>query len=415
MVLQIFTGLLFLLSQLMLWVKRPTIIGVTGNFGKTSTVAAIVAVLRTQFSVRGPEKNFNNEIGVPLTILGWPNHGKNILGWLVELIRYPFQLFVMPYPSILVLEMGVDKPGDMAYLTKLVRPHVAVVTGVGEIPVHVEFFNSPEALSEEKAGLVRSVRKGGLVILNADDLYSAAMRKDVAAPVRTYGTSHLSDIRVEQFEIHYGEHALPDGMSFTLSADGAVHPVHLSGSLNLPQALSAAATYAVGAYLGVKPVEIIESIKKLKTPNGRMKLISGSHGSLILDDTYNAAPKAVESALVTLASIKASRKIAILGDMKELGTYTKAAHKKIGELARDLGIIVIGVGAEMKEIPNVKHFENSLDAARNASVLIKEGDVILVKGAQSMRMERVVESLMAEPAKALELLVRQTKDWKNKE
>lgn len=412
---------LYCLSKLMLGVKRPTVIGVTGNFGKTSTVAAIITVLRAKFSVRGPEKNFNNEIGVPLTILGWPNHRRNILGWIIELVRFPFQLLVMSYPQFLVLEMGVDKPGDMAYLTRLVRPHVGVVTGVGEIPVHVEFFGSPEAVAREKAGLVRAVPNNGLVVLNADDLHSALMRSDAGAPVKTYGTAHLSDYKVEHFEISYGDNQFPEGMKFTIEVNGVAHPVRLAGSLNSPQALVAAAAFAVGAHFGLPSQKIMESLEKLKTPSGRMKLIPGSHNSLILDDTYNAAPQAVESALKTLAVIRGKRRVAILGDMKELGVFNDEAHKKVALLAKESADLLITTGHSMStaaEAVGASHgsqyaFHTSIEARDKVNALIQEGDVILVKGAQSMRMERVVEAIMAEPDRASELLVRQSKDWKN--
>src|SRR3989344_5140423 len=150
---------------------KPLIIGITGSVGKTSTKEAIFAVLKNKYRARRSEKNYNNEIGLPLTILGIPHCGKNIFKWFSEFFRVVFYILLRPYqyPEILILEYGVDRPGDMNYLLSIIHPKVAVVTAIGDIPVHIEFFKDTEELIAEKVKLVATLPSDGAVVLNHDD------------------------------------------------------------------------------------------------------------------------------------------------------------------------------------------------------------------------------------------------------
>src|SRR3989344_9121434 len=173
---------------------NPMIIGITGSVGKTSTREAIFAVLKNKYRVRRAEKNYNNEIGLPLTILGIPHHGRNILGWIYALIRANKRIVWRTlYPEVLVLEYGVDHPGDMDYLLSIVKPNIAVVTVVGDVPVHVEFFSDPAGLIEEKSKLIAPLSSDDFAILNHDDYAVLGMKEKTKARIMTYGTEEHAD------------------------------------------------------------------------------------------------------------------------------------------------------------------------------------------------------------------------------
>lgn len=427
MFLKILQYYLYTLAKITLWRHKPMIIGITGNVGKTSTREAVFTVLSKKFDIRRGEKNYNNEIGVPLTIIAAPHYGKNIVAWL-WLIPRTIRILFSRYPKILILEMGADHPGDISYLVKLARPDIAIVTGIGEIPVHVEFFGTPEALSAEKANLVRAVSQNGHVVLNADDPRTLQMRRFTLVPVVSYGASETADIRIENIETRFSEHSgikVPEGLSFKIVEKGTVIPIRLNGSLNTPQALASAAAFAVGKIVGMNSVEIAEALGHYVSPPGRMRIIHGISQSIILDDTYNAPPAAVISAIETLGKLEARRKIAVLGDMKELGKYSEEAHRNVGKLVGKVVDLLFTVGSGAKIIEEevialgfdrsrVIHADTSKELASKVKSYIQAGDIILVKGAQSMRMGRVVEAIMAEPDKAENLLVRQSFEWKAK-
>ena len=421
---------LYWLSRIILWRHKPTIVGITGSVGKTSARDAVYAVLSAQFAVwRGAgEKNYNNEIGVPLIILGARHHRKNILGWMGVFLRCLRLVFSNAYPGILILEMGVDRPGDMEYLTKLAPPAISIITGFGSIPVHVEFFSGPEEVMAEKSKISNALPKDGRAILNADDKNVLMLKEKSRVPVLTYGTGETVDAKIEEFQVLFRDTngvKIPDGVVFKIRYQGALIPVRIHGALAKTQALAAAAGFCAGIAFGMNPVAIVEALVYFTPPPGRMRILKGNKHSIIIDDTYNAAPAAVEAALATLASLPAKRKIAVLGDMLELGAYTEGAHRTIGGLIPQSADILFTVGARSRFIEEealrsgftesqVRHMDDSREVESILEPMLEPGDLVLVKGGQGMRMERVVEAIMAEPEKAHELLVRQSVDWKRK-
>ena len=418
------------MAQAVLRRHHPLVIGITGNVGKTSAREAIYAVLSSKVTVwRGlPDKNYNNQIGVPLVILNAIHHGKNPIGWLGVAFRFLQLYWGKQYPPVVLLEMGIDRPGDMDYLLQMARPQIGILTGIGKIPVHVEFFANPDAVLAEKLKLAQSVPQDGSVILNADDERLENISAIRAQKIFTYGFSSTAKIRVEEFQIHIGESGsakIPDGIVFKIAYGGSLIPVKILGALGKAQALAAASAFAVGISYGMNPVEIVAALVNYHTPPGRLRVFNGVRGSVILDDTYNAAPAAMEQALETLRLVPGKRKIGVLGDMLELGSYSEEAHRRIGSLVPGTLDILMTVGSRAVLIrdqalkggfnpANTYHFSNSREVAKTLLLLLSEGDLVLAKGGQSMRMERVVESIMAEPEKAKELLVRQSVDWKRK-
>ena len=419
---------------------KPTIIAVTGSMGKTSTRMAIFDVLKESYRVRTAEKNFNNEIGVPLTILGINHQGRNILLWVWSLARVWIALVLSTkkYPEILVLEYGVDHPGDMDYLVSIARPDIAVITAIGEVPAHIEFFADTQALGAEKAKLVQALSSDGYAILNHDDYAVYDMKEKTKAHVMTFGFEEHADIKIVHYELRAAKDEawgdMPEGITMKIQHGGSIVPVRLHHIFEIPACYAAAAAAAVGLVLNKNMVEISSALTHYESPPGRLRLIKGIKNSLILDDTYNASPEAMRAALETLAMLPGKRKIAMLGDMLEIGTYTEQAHRSVGNRVAQCADMLITVGARAKFItdeavargidsrarvlaPNqVLSFDDPIEAGKALDPLIKEGDLILVKGSQGMRMEKAVYEIMGQPLLAKKLLVRQEEYWKrNKE
>jgi len=424
--------ILKILAQATLWRYKPLVIGVTGSTSKTSTKEVIYLVLKDKFNVRRNIKNYNNEIGVPLTILGQVSGGRSLWQWLQIFLVGFFEIFyAKDYPRILILEMGADKIGDISYLTGFIKCHVGVITAIGEIPVHIEFFQSVDQVAREKSNLIRNIDRGGWAVLNYDDERVRAMMKKTSAQIFTYGFSEQADLRALNFEQHL-EDLSEAGMAFKVDYQGSNVPIRLKNICAKHQVYSILAGIAVGLIFKMNLVQISEALKDYKPLIGRLNLLRGIKNTWIIDDTYNSSPSSSLGALDFMAEISNSRqdgepgrKIAALGDMLELGAFTEQAHRQIGARAAQVVDILLAVGErsifmadEAKKNglagDRVFYFASSEDAGRELHNLIREGDVILIKGSQSIRMEKIVKEIMAEPEKAKELLVRQEDSWENK-
>lgn len=407
---------------------RPKIVAVTGSVGKTSTKDAIFAVLVSRYRVRRSDKNYNTEIGVPLAVLGLPHYGRNASRWLWGIARAWLRAWSRApgYPEILVLEMGADRPGDIGYLAGLAPPDIGVITAIGGVPVHVEFFSGPKAVAEEKARLIAALPPEGRAILNGDDAAVIEIRGRTRARITSFGFRKDAAVRIERYALDTA--GQPPGIRFDLAYNGEIASVFLKHTFGRQQAYAAAAAAAVGLAFRLRLSDVARSLGRYEAPPGRLKLLRGNKGALILDDTYNASPIATLAALEVLGDFPAKRKIAVIGDMLELGEYTEAAHRQAGEKAAAVADVFIGVGERMKfALDQAAHpsaasarrlvpqqilwFAKSREAGVELDKLLRAGDVALIKGSQSIRMERVVEETMAEPQRAKELLVRQDSGW----
>jgi len=407
---------------------QPMIIGVTGNAGKTSVKEAIAAVLRRGRTVRIAAGNLNNEFGFALTILGdWDqeyyDRGSSIGLWLRVLWAGCRGLIARrDCAEIFLLEYGADRPGDIKRLAAAFKPHIAVVTTVGDTPVHVEFFENAEAVAAGKANLVKVLTAVDYAILNHDDKRVLDMKSKTKAQIVTYGFEKGSTIRISDFKNLSIDEDKPAGVVFKINEASSFVLVEIDGSLGKSQAYAAAVAAAVGMALDLNLVQISEALKHYHGPNGRLKIIPGINDSTIIDDTYNASPASTRLALETLRDSSGSRKIAVLGDMLELGEYTTLTHRDIGALADSCVDILVCVGSRAKFIAEASKmakdriftFDASDDAKFKIRSLIRERDVVLVKGSQGMRMEKIVAEIMAEPQRKKELLVRQSKRWLSK-
>lgn len=411
---------------------RPTVVAVTGSVGKTSARNAIAAVLGAKFRVRSSGENYNNEFGVPLTIIGEKTPGKSAVGWLrifakASLLSAFAPTPLRPYPNMLVLEYGLDRPGDILNLCKLAPPDVGVFTAVS--PVHAEYFDSVEELAKEKGEIVRNVREGGVAVMNGDD--AAVMGQRGSAKAVTYGFGDGLDVRAENYRVETREDFSFDpgeefcAVHFDLVIGDERAPVTLSNFLGRGQVYAALAAAAVGRHFGLSIDETVEGLKNFKPQAGRMRALPGIKGTLVLDDSYNAAPASMAAALEVLryfAPVESARRVAVLGKMAELGRYSENEHRLLGMRAAEVADLLVCVGEEARDIrrgaleagmdeASIETFSDSVEAGRWMDFNAKQGDVILVKGSQSARMERTVKDLIADPARAAELLVRQYGKW----
>ena len=415
-------------SRLILKKYKPEIIAITGNVGKTSAKDAIFEVVKSRGYARKSQKSYNSEIGVPLAILDRYNAWYSPFSWLANIfVGLRLILFKDNYPKILVLEVSADRPGDIEKLAKLLNPHIAVITAVGEVPVHVEFFAGPEDLAREKSKMITNLNAQDFAILNFDDLTVLEMRRESHGHVVTYGFGQGADIWATDYKIMYRKEKdidRPEGITFKVNYDGAMVPFRIFETFGKPQVYAALAAVAVGVAKGMNLVEMSEALSRYRAPAGRLRLIEGIKQTRILDDSYNASPQAMHAALDLTREFSVKRKIAVLGDMLELGEYTEPAHRAIAQNLRGIDILIT-VGTRAKFIADearnfgfdpgaIHEFLRSEEAARELKKIVKDGDLVLIKGSESMRMERVVEAIMANPEKANDLLVRQEVAWKNK-
>ncbi len=417
-------------AKLVLKKYKPKIIAVTGSVGKTSTKDAIFGIISPFLSVRKSEKSFNSEIGLPLTILGLPNAWSNPFSWTLNLIRGFFIIiFPQKYPNWLVLEIGADRPGDIESVCAWLHPDIVVITKFAKVPVHVEFFGTPERVIEEKAYLVKALKPDGILVLNADDedvLGLASLRR--SKPV-TFSIADSADMRAINYEIVYDKHPLgpvPNGIHFKIEHKGNIIPISVSGVLGKSHIYPVIAGLLVGEKIGLNVVKMIGVVETITLPPGRMKIIKGEKETTIIDDTYNSSPVALEEAIETLKEVKSNgRKITVLGDMMELGKYTVEEHVKAGDKVGKFTNVLITVGIRARHIAmgaldagmdekNIFQFEDSKTAGKMLEQMLIPCDLILVKGSQSTRMERVVEEIMANPENKEKLLVRQDEEWQSR-
>ena len=347
------------------------VVGVTGSVGKTTTKELIASVLSKGFSTLKSYGNYNNEIGLPLTLLHLgPEHER------------------------VVLEMGMYALGEIAQLASIALPVVGVVTNVG--PVHLERLGTIERIAQAKAELVEALPMDGVAVLNYDDARVRAMKAKTKARVFYYGLSSEADLWADEirseglggvrFRFHYGGE--------TIHAR-----IPLLGRHSVHAALAAA---AVGLVEGLSWGEIIAGLKDVSAQL-RLVAVPGVNESTILDDTYNASPASTIAALNLLEELP-GRHIAVLGDMLELGDYEEEGHRKVGRRALEVASVLITVGPRARIIgeeaiscgmprDSVHILESNREAIRLLKGLLKPGDVVLVKGSRGMRMEEIVAAL----------------------
>ncbi|MBS4014452.1 MAG: UDP-N-acetylmuramoyl-tripeptide--D-alanyl-D-alanine ligase, partial [Bacteroidetes bacterium] len=336
---QIIKKILAILAKIIIKKYRPFIIGITGSVGKTSTKDAIALVLKNKLYVRSSFKNYNNEFGVPLTIINAKTQGKNIFGWLAVILKGLALIFLpLKFSKILVLEMAADKPGDIQDLISLVPCQIGVLTSIA--PVHLEKFKTIENILKEKQNIVTNLPAQGWAIINGDNQKITEIKNKIKSKVLTFGLKEGNDIQaleisLVQKELNQENKLLIDGLRFKLNYHGKIIPVFLSKIIAQHQIYSVLAAIGVGLAMDLNILEIVDNLKNFSSPAGRMKIISGIHDSIIIDDSYNSSPEAAKLAIETLSQFLTKRKIAVLGEMLELGEAGEEEHREIGRLIVD--------------------------------------------------------------------------------
>lgn len=354
---------------------NPTMIGVTGSVGKTTTKEMIAAVAASCGPILKNEGNFNNEIGLPLTLFNLASEHKTC-----------------------VVELAMRGAGQIDYLAKISKPQIGVITNIHMS--HIELLGSMDAIADAKAELLDSLPSDGAAILNADDAYFDYMLRRTNCRVISYGEAPNAMVRTTSKGID------SDGCcSFdvvTPQGGFAVH-VPVPGEHNIKDALAA---IAVGEVLGIDHESVRSALTNFKAPEKRSKVVPSRRGFIVIDDTYNAGPASMKSAIKTLSMMEGGRKIAILGDMLELGDHAIAAHLDIGKDVKNSGIDMLFVVGELAKLISrgaidagmptsaINEFDDSAQAAQEIVGKIRERDIVLVKGSRAIKMERIVESLV---------------------
>lgn len=359
---------------------HATVVGVTGSTGKTTTKDFIRSVLSTQLRVISTEGNRNNELGVPLTVL---RAGSDT--------------------DALVIEMGMRGIGQIARLAEISAPDIGLVTNVGTS--HMELLGTQDAIAEAKGELVRAVKERGAVFLNGDDAYSDVLAVTTAAPVTRYGLSEKCSVRA--VDIVLDDESRASFRLITPQGDAAV-ALPVPGRHNVYNALAAA---AIGLRLAVPLERVAEGLASAEMTGMRMETFSSARGVAVINDAYNANPTSMRAAIETLGAMRVSgRKVAVLGDMGELGSLSELAHFKMGEQVPHAGIdVLITVGALARRIADGARVEGmSDDALRPCETveeaiqvledLLESGDAVLVKASRFMGLERVVEGIVTPSA-----------------
>jgi UDP-N-acetylmuramoyl-tripeptide--D-alanyl-D-alanine ligase len=354
------------------------VVGITGSLGKTTTKEVVASVLATRHQVLKTEGNLNSEIGLPVTVLNG----------------------LEPTHQVAVLEMAMYQLGDIRHLAQLARPRVGVVTAV--LPVHLERLGTIERIQQAKQELVEELPPNGVAVLNGDDPRVAAMATATPARVVRYGVGEDAEVRAEQIESHGLR-----GVEFDLLHGGQRRHVHLPllGAHSVHAALAAA---AVAAEEGLTLTDTAEALQRL-SPALRLMVIDGVNGSRIVDDSYNASPESVLAALNLLRELPGRRKIAVLGDMLELGSESKAGHQRVGIRAATVVDLLVVYGAWSRTTADEARRaglsdEQVFEAESRGAIVdllrgeLRQDDDVLVKGSLAMGMAEVVRGIRAESA-----------------
>ena len=429
----IFAGMLAILARSIVRKHKPTVLMVTGSVGKTSTKDAVAAALSEKFYLRKSEKSFNSEFGVPLTIIGVDNPWSNPFAWL-KVFSSALAVIFLPthYPKMLVLEVGADSPGDLAKILKIVKPDGVVVTLLPSVPVHVEAYETPAAVREEEFSPVLALEPNAPLIICADDEYAIAKTKRIDRDAYCYGFGDNANVQIFDMQVWMATDSegmeVVAGMKAALKISGQKYPLKIRGAIGRSQLFAPAAAVATACMFGMTPAQALEGLASYLPPPGRGRVFKGKKDTILIDDTYNSSPAAVEEILRSLELIPdtlyaggRSRKIAVLGDMLELGRYSVAEHAHIGHIAKQTVDVLVTVGPRAKAIgeaaladgmreSNVHHFGTSMEAAPYVENIIESKDVVLVKGSQGVRMEKIVRPLLANFSDVSDL-VRQSPEW----
>jgi UDP-N-acetylmuramoyl-tripeptide--D-alanyl-D-alanine ligase len=347
-------------------------VAVTGSVGKTTTKDMTAELLAGRGPVLKTEGNLNNQYGLPLTLLRL--EGRH---------------------TAAVLELGMSAPGELRALAALAEPDVAAITRIA--PVHLEFFGSLDAIADAKAEILEGLRPGGTAVLNGDDARVRGIGERFAGRKLWFGRDRRFEVSAERWR------GTAFGMRFDLRVAGRTLDVALplAGPHFVENFLAAA---AAAHALGVAPETIAEAALRLKPARHRGEILRLGEGVIVLDDCYNSSPMALEAAVVALGLVPGLRRVAVLGDMLELGDAGPGLHREAGRSLAGRVDVVVGIGPLSRELvegaraagtssSGVLHFASAADASAAVASLVAPGDAVLVKASRGMHLEQVVQAL----------------------
>lgn len=365
------------LAQYYLLMKvNPKVVAVTGSNGKTTTKDMIAAILSTQFNVHKTQDNFNNEIGVPMTILSMKTN-----------------------TEILVVEMGMDRPGQLDFLSKLVQPDVAVITMIGE--AHIEFFGTRDKIADAKMEITHGLKEDGLLVYNGDEPLLNERVKNLKVDLKRFGSNHDNDLYPEQID------AMSDHTTFKLNKwPDLTFSIPMMGAYNVYNALAA---ILVGRRFHIKPEKMQAALASFQVTKNRTQWLTGAQGERILSDVYNSNPTALKAVLRNFGHVNVTdsgRRIAVLGDMLELGDASAKLHASITDSLNPTVINEVYLyGDEMRVLADrlkdkypagAVHYypfgqQEELIAALQHD--LTKNDIIMLKGSHGMHLENVLAML----------------------
>lgn len=386
------------------------VVAVAGSIGKTSTKFAIANILNQKYKVRFQEGNYNDLVSVPLIFFGQNMPSLfNPVAWLIVFIKNEKQLR-RPYPyNLVIVEVGTDTPGDIIRYKQYLHADVGVLTAIA--PEHMEYFVNLDAVAQEEINITKMVDK---LIFNKDFCADKYLQ-NISIPAISCAMNQPADIRL--INVNFSDQT----GSFDVEKSGKII-LHADHELVAePQLYSVALAATVAIEMGLSIQEIESGLKNIHPVSGRMQRLAGMNGSTILDDSYNASPEAMKAALNTLYRLNAPQKIAVLGNMNELGSYSQSAHKEIGQFCDPKRLnLVITLGpdsnkylaSEAKEKGcDVKSFNSPYEIGEYLKTIVGKDAVILVKGSQNgVFAEETVKILLADKADEAKL-VRQSDYW----
>ncbi|MEX2006895.1 MAG: UDP-N-acetylmuramoyl-tripeptide--D-alanyl-D-alanine ligase [Candidatus Saccharimonadales bacterium] len=386
------------------------VVAIAGSIGKSSTKLAIVKVLQQKFRVQFQEGNYNDLVSVPLIFFGQQLPSLyNPLAWLSIFLKNESYI-KKSYPyDIVVVELGSDGPGQLKDFKSYLKVDLGVLTAI--TPEHMEFFKDLDDVAAEELTLTAL---SGRIIVNYD-LCPPKYLKDVSNVALSYGIDEPADVRL--VDVNFDNFS----SSFKAEVHGKLFLSADHESTTEPLLYGVLAAIATGYELGMTAESIEKGLRELKPMSGRMQILAGINSSVIIDDTYNASPEATKAALKTLYRLKAPQKIAILGNMNELGSYSKAAHEEIGKYCDPKQLdLVVTVGPDANQYLAktaeqkgciVERFDSPYKAGGFLKGKIRSKAIVLAKGSQNgVFAEEAIKFLLANPTDA-QKLVRQSPDW----
>lgn len=346
------------------------VVAVTGSVGKTTTKELIAHILSAKFQTHKGRKNYNNQLGVP-----------------IELLRLDRT------HQCSVVEFGMRGFNQINYLSKIARPSIGVITNIGMS--HIEILKTRENIALAKAEILEGMDYHGIIVLNQDDEFYDLIKEKVHCKIISYGEGETADIRITNIQLN--DKANP---SFRING----LPVSMSNVVGKHHAYNAAIAYAVALEMGVNHEDIVKQLSSFQSPERRGVVSLLKNGAMLLDSSYNAAPDSIKASLYTISELiqKEKRTVAVIGEILELGSHSQEAHTHIGKFISELkgGIeLLVTVGdyanfiGKNSKIDNWRHFENATLAANYLKDEVKNNDIILVQGSNSVNLDIVVNSL----------------------